>query len=218
MAASRSLFAFCREASAPWSGWDRLYWEADGSIRLGTLTEDMTGRDHPGVAPALRSPPAIAKLLADWRSGRVEMIADGGPDLGYAVDLVVPRGLARGAGVLVADSEAEAYLCGWPPSQGGPRYLRPWPRPIAEEPAGARRGPAPYDDAALLDRVAHHYRTMTPKRSINGAVTLTIKELGKITPPIATSEAAVRSRLRGKFKDQIIAGVAGVQTPANNGN
>jgi hypothetical protein len=208
--------------SAPGFAWDRLYWKADGSVRLESLVEGMTG-GRPGVDPAARSPPAMVKLFADWREGRVDMIADGGPDLGYATDILVPLGLARGDGLFDTSSD---YLCGWDAGEIGPRFRQPRVLLRAEavarpEPGGGRPGPPPYDDAALLDRVAHHYRTMTPKWSINGAVTLTIKELlrdGEIAPPIATSEAALRSRLRGKFKDQIIAGVVAVRTPANNGN
>jgi hypothetical protein len=204
-----SLVAFCRAAATPGRKWDRLYWKADGRVSLERLVEAMIAPAVAGLPDPARSPPAIAKLLADWREGRVEMLADGGPDLQYGVGLVVPRGLALGASVLVANSEAEAFLCGWDYGEIGPRYQRP--RLVAEavipaEPA--RRGPGrvEYDDSEILGLVKDHWDAMPEQeRSVNGAVTRAmderLKKLGR--PIVGASAEAMHDRLRTKFTAQL---------------
>jgi hypothetical protein len=198
---ARTLWATCRDAGR--IEWDRLHWEAGGIPSLGTLIEDMTG-GRSGIDPALRSPLAIVAAFAALREGKLGLIADGGPDLGYGVGLVVPRGLLLGAGVFVAETEASAYICGWDYGEVGPRFYRPRfaADPPDKRPAG--RGNTPYDDSEAIELASAIGQRM-PKFSYRGAAKAAVQQLraaGKLLDqdgkPVDTdvAEKTVAERVR----------------------
>jgi hypothetical protein len=122
----RSLVSFARETAVELK-WDRGYVYADGSVSLERMVEArlITGRSR--VDSELRRPPALVAVIKALKVNRLGLVADGGETLGHAVDLMVPPGLLRGDFVLVAVTEAGAYLRALDPNgrEVGARYYRP---------------------------------------------------------------------------------------------
>jgi hypothetical protein len=206
----RSLAAFCHEASRSLA-WDRGYFGADGSVSLERLVEGMIG--GPPDDPALRRPPAVVEAITALRGGQLGLIADGDDSWGHAVDLAVPPGLLRGDFVLVADSEARAYLCEWDAGEIGSRYYRPTFAPAASgvglAPPGSwlrliiaaltgRHHPLPDDDALDIAALVAEARALAP----------TAGRWGRPSKQAAARKVATRLAGDGKIKPGEIATLA----------